>query len=97
MASERLHLPAIPLPSGVEKFDRRRLAKRALENTAVELYREGVITAGYAAKILRLTRRRFFDLLASRRITIPGLTEAELRRQVEAVREFEVEGGSTKA
>jgi dihydroxy-acid dehydratase len=77
VASERLHRPPVPLPSGVEKFDRRRLARRALENTAVDLYRAGGVP---------LVAKRLLEAgcLHPRAMTVTGRTIGdEARRATE--------------
>jgi predicted HTH domain antitoxin len=60
------------------------LDRRVREWTALELYREELISAGKAAEILGLTKSRFIDLLSERGIDYLDLTQEELAADVAA-------------
>jgi predicted HTH domain antitoxin len=59
-------------------------AVRLSELAVIELFREGQLSTGQAARMLGLTNAAFIDLLGRHEVPYLDDTEDELRRQVEA-------------
>jgi predicted HTH domain antitoxin len=71
-------------PSGAE------VAARALEAIVVQLFHQGRISSGRAARVLGISRRDFRALLRSWDVPYFDLTAEELRAELEASRQAEV-------
>jgi predicted HTH domain antitoxin len=82
MGSEQVELDAdvVALLDGRN----RPIQDAARELIVLELYREGRLSGGRAAEILRLSREDFVRLASEHAIPYFQLDEAELRREVDA-------------
>lgn len=69
----------------------RGLERKAREWVALELFREGQVSAGRAATFLELTKSQFIDLLNERGISYLDLDAEELAQDMENARQAQQE------
>ncbi len=71
-----------------EDFQEEDLLALVKEQTVIELFRRGRLSAGRAAELLGIEKQAFLDLLARRRIPILTRTRAGRRRHAAWVRQI---------
>jgi predicted HTH domain antitoxin len=76
-----------------EEFPEERFIQTLREEAIIKLFRAERLSSGYAAKLLGMTRRDFFDRLEQHGVGLAAYTEADLAADLETLHRLELRGG----
>ena len=82
------------LPDAVfdEAFPEDRFIQALKEDAVIKLFRADRLSSGYAAKLLGITRRDFFDRLEQHGVALAAYTETDLAADLDTLRRLKPRG-----
>lgn len=75
-----------------EEFPEDRFVQTLKEEAIIKLFRADRLSSGYAAKLLGITRRDFFERLEQHGVALAVYTEADLAADLETLHRLELRG-----
>ena len=75
-----------------EEFPEERFVQTLKEEAIIKLFKAERLSSGYAAKLLGMTRRDFFDRLKHHGVALAAYTEADLAADLETLHRLEPGG-----
>ena len=75
-----------------EEFPEERFVQTLKEEAIIKLFRAERLSSGYAAKLLGMTRRDFFERLEQHGVGLAAYTEADLAADLETLHRLEARG-----
>jgi predicted HTH domain antitoxin len=76
-----------------EEFPEEHFIQTLREEAIIKLFRAERLSSGYAAKLLGMTRRDFFDRLEQHGVGLAAYTEADLAADLKTLHRLEPRGG----